>query len=174
MNTFFVSIFSVEEIVPSVTGMVWWHYMPCENNLQHWVYLEETIPGALWSKKKLLSKYWRRKIHYCIYITAWFNSWCPAEFSSIPNKTHPNQLIKLLLGILETSQQVCWGKLLQKTAGHRPSGTEFGHPWFNLYHSNWSPKVQYPVLHSETEPEVRVKLQLCCSCRNCFLTPSPV
>ncbi len=36
---------------------------------------------------------------------------CPAEFSSNPNQTHLKQLIKLLLGILQTSRQVCWGKL---------------------------------------------------------------
>ncbi len=30
----------------------------------------------------------------------------PAEFSSNPNQTHPKQLIKVL-GILETSRQVC-------------------------------------------------------------------
>uniref|UniRef100_A0A673FM63 Si:ch211-149b19.2 n=1 Tax=Sinocyclocheilus rhinocerous TaxID=307959 RepID=A0A673FM63_9TELE len=32
---------------------------------------------------------------------------CPAEFSSNPNQTHLKQLIKVLLGILETSRQVC-------------------------------------------------------------------
>ncbi len=32
---------------------------------------------------------------------------CPAEFSSNPNQTHLKQLIKVLLGILETSMQVC-------------------------------------------------------------------
>ncbi len=32
---------------------------------------------------------------------------CPAEFSCNPNQTHPKQLIKVLLGILETSRQVC-------------------------------------------------------------------
>ncbi len=31
----------------------------------------------------------------------------PAEFSSNPNQTHLKQLIKVLLGILETSRQVC-------------------------------------------------------------------
>ncbi len=36
---------------------------------------------------------------------------CPAEFSSNPNQTHLKQIIKVLLGILETSRQVCWGKL---------------------------------------------------------------
>ncbi|KAL0152606.1 hypothetical protein M9458_052329 [Cirrhinus mrigala] len=36
------------------------------------------------------------------------------EFSSNPNQTHLNQLIKVLLGILETSRQV-------NSAGHRPS-----------------------------------------------------
>ncbi len=34
---------------------------------------------------------------------------CPAEFSSNPNQTHLKQLIKVLLGILQTSRQVCWG-----------------------------------------------------------------
>ncbi len=32
---------------------------------------------------------------------------CPAEFSSNPNQTHLKQPIKVLLGILETSSQVC-------------------------------------------------------------------
>ncbi len=32
---------------------------------------------------------------------------CPAEFSSNPNQTHLKQLIKVLLGILEASMQVC-------------------------------------------------------------------
>ncbi len=54
---------------------------------------------------------------------------CPAEFSSNPNQTHLKQLIKLLLGILEASMQVCWGKLELNSAGHRPSRTEFGQPW---------------------------------------------
>ncbi len=31
----------------------------------------------------------------------------PAEFSSNPNQTHLKQLINVLLGILETSRQVC-------------------------------------------------------------------
>ncbi len=58
---------------------------------------------------------------------------CPIEFKSNPNQTHPKQLIKLLLGILEASMQVCWGKLELNTAGHRPSRTEFGQPCPNLY-----------------------------------------
>ncbi len=57
---------------------------------------------------------------------------CPAEFSSNPNQTHLKQLIKLLLGILETSMQVCWGKLELNSAGHWPSRTEFDDPWFSL------------------------------------------
>ncbi len=32
---------------------------------------------------------------------------CPAEFSSSTNQTHLKQLIKVLLGILEASMQVC-------------------------------------------------------------------
>ncbi len=51
---------------------------------------------------------------------------CPAAFGSNPNQTHLNHLIKVLLGILETSRQVCWGKLELNSAGHRPSRTEFG------------------------------------------------
>ncbi len=51
---------------------------------------------------------------------------CPAEFSCNPNQTHPKQLIKVLLGILETSRQVCWGKLELNSAGHLPSNTKFG------------------------------------------------
>ncbi len=57
---------------------------------------------------------------------------CPAEFSSNPSYTHLNQLIKLFLGILETSWQVCWGKLELNSARHRPSRTEFGHPCYRL------------------------------------------
>ncbi len=53
---------------------------------------------------------------------------CPAEFSSNPNQTHLKQLIKVFLGILETSRQVCWGKLELNSAGHRPSRTECGDP----------------------------------------------
>jgi len=34
---------------------------------------------------------------------------CPAEFSSNPNKTHIKWVIKLFLGILETSRKLCWG-----------------------------------------------------------------
>ncbi len=57
---------------------------------------------------------------------------CPAEFSSNPNQTHLKQLIKLLLGMLETSRQVCWGKLELNSAGHRPSRIKFDDPWFRL------------------------------------------
>ncbi len=32
--------------------------------------------------------------------------------------------------MLETSWQVCWGKLELNSAGHRPSRTKFGHPCF--------------------------------------------
>ncbi len=53
---------------------------------------------------------------------------CPAEFSSNPNQTHLKQLIKLLLGILQTSSQVCWDKLELNSAGHRPSRIKFGDP----------------------------------------------
>ncbi len=57
---------------------------------------------------------------------------CPAEFSSSPNQTHLKQLIKVLLGILETSRQVCWCKLELNSAGHRLSRTECGDPWSNV------------------------------------------
>ncbi len=50
-----------------------------------------------------------------------------------PNQTHLKQLIKLLLGILETSRQVFWGKLELNSAGHQPSRTVFGHPWFKPF-----------------------------------------
>ncbi len=43
---------------------------------------------------------------------------CPAEFSSNPNQTNLDQLIKA--GI-ETPRQVCWGKL---------ELNKFGDPWF--------------------------------------------
>ncbi len=55
---------------------------------------------------------------------------CPAEFSSSPNQTHLKQLIKVLLGILETSREVCWGKLELNSTGHRPSRIKFGDPCF--------------------------------------------
>ncbi len=54
----------------------------------------------------------------------------PAEFSSNPNQTHLKQLIKVLLGILETSMQVCWGKLELNSAGHRPCRIKFDDPCF--------------------------------------------
>ncbi len=53
---------------------------------------------------------------------------CPAEFSSNLNQTHLKQLIKLLLGILETSREVCWGKFELNSAGHRPSRIKFDDP----------------------------------------------
>ncbi len=57
---------------------------------------------------------------------------CLAEFSSNPNQTHLKKLIKVLLGILETSMQVCWSKLELNSAGRRPSRTEFGQPCAKL------------------------------------------
>ncbi len=57
----------------------------------------------------------------------------PAEFSSNPNQTHLKQLIKVLLGILETSRQVCWGKLELNSAGHRPSRIKFDDPWSTVH-----------------------------------------
>ncbi len=56
---------------------------------------------------------------------------CPAEFSSNPNQTHLKQLIKVLLGILETSRQVCWGKLELNSAGVL-SRIKFDDPWYRL------------------------------------------
>ncbi len=49
----------------------------------------------------------------------------PAEFSSNPNQTLLNQLIKVLLGIFKTSRQVCRGELgvLQDTGPPGPSLT---------------------------------------------------
>ncbi len=41
--------------------------------------------------------------------------------------------MKILLGMLETSRQVCWGKLELYSAGHWLFRTEFGDPWFNRY-----------------------------------------
>ncbi len=49
---------------------------------------------------------------------------CPAEFSSNPNQIHLKQLISVLKYILETSRQVCWGKLELNSAGHWPSKTK--------------------------------------------------
>ncbi len=76
---------------------------------------------------------------------------CPADFSSNPNQTHLKQLIKVLLGILEASMQVCWGKLELNSAGHRPSRTEFDDPCFRLspqclvqikaYSGQWPPTL---------------------------------
>ncbi len=58
---------------------------------------------------------------------------CPAEFGSNPNQTHLKQLIKILLGILETSRQV-WGKLELNSAGHRPSRIKFDDPCSSLFY----------------------------------------
>ncbi len=44
--------------------------------------------------------------------------------------THLKQLIKVLLGILETSRQVCWGKLELNSAGLRPSRIKFDDPCY--------------------------------------------
>ncbi len=63
----------------------------------------------------------------------------PAEFSSNPNQTHLKQLIKVL-GILETSRQVCWGKLELNSAGHRPSRIKFDDPWYTVYHIHYIAK----------------------------------
>ncbi len=75
---------------------------------------------------------------------------CPAEFSSNPNQTHLKQLIKLLLGILEASMQMCWSKLELNSAGHRPSRTEFGQPCkFDPSESWWSLTVfAWDILNS--------------------------
>jgi len=54
-----------------------------------------------------------------------------AEFSSNPNQTHLKQLIKVLLCVLQTSRQVCWGKLELNSAGHRPSRIKFDDPWLS-------------------------------------------
>ncbi len=54
-------------------------------------------------------------------------------YSSNPNQTHLKQLIKVLLGILQTSRQVCWGKLELNPAGHRPSRNKFDDPWFSWF-----------------------------------------
>ncbi len=61
----------------------------------------------------------------------------PAEFSSNPNQTHLKQLIKVLLGILETSMQVCWGKLELNSAGHRPSRIKFDDPCATRLVGEW-------------------------------------
>ncbi len=77
---------------------------------------------------------------------------CPAEFSSNPNQTHLKQLIKVLLGILQTARQVCWGKLELNSAGHRPSRTECGDPWCNAnifkINSVWS----MPLIRAKFSP----------------------
>ncbi len=53
---------------------------------------------------------------------------CSAEFSYKPYQTQLKQLIKLL-GIPETSTQVCWDKLELNSAGHGPSRIKFGDPY---------------------------------------------
>ncbi len=65
---------------------------------------------------------------------------CPAEFSSNPNQTHLNQLIKVLLGILETSRQVCWGKLELNSAGV----TLQGRVWWPLFYMLQTQSILYP------------------------------
>ncbi len=82
---------------------------------------------------------------------------CPAEFSSNPNQTPLNQLNKVLLGILETSRQVCWGKLELNSAGHRPSGNECGDPCSNVFNSRTgvssnSPQSIYIHTHVHIPP----------------------
>ncbi len=62
---------------------------------------------------------------------------CPVEFSSNPNQTHLKKLINVLLGILEISRQVCWGKLELNSAGHRPSRIKFGDPWSRVLKITW-------------------------------------
>ncbi|KAI2655091.1 Rhomboid-related protein 2 [Labeo rohita] len=54
---------------------------------------------------------------------------CPAEFSSNPNLTHLNQLIKLLLGILKTSRQVSF---VAHIAGG-VAGMTIGYVFFTSY-----------------------------------------
>ncbi len=39
---------------------------------------------------------------------------CAAEFSCNPSLTHPNKRIKVLLGVLETSRQVCSNSIVLK------------------------------------------------------------
>ncbi len=58
---------------------------------------------------------WWCRCCYCNLII--YNRFGPAEFSSNPNQTHLKQLIKVLLGRLETSRQVCWGKLELNSPG---------------------------------------------------------
>ncbi len=55
---------------------------------------------------------------------------CPAEISANPNQTHLNQLIMVLLGILETWRQMCWGKLELNSAG--PPGPSVVTPGLSL------------------------------------------
>ncbi len=62
---------------------------------------------------------------------------CPAEFISNPNQTHLKQLINVLLGILETSREVCWGKLELNSAGHRSSRIKFGDPCSRRSAERW-------------------------------------
>ncbi len=114
-----------------------------------WFYLFYLIIAIIWSVFQHLGLVTRRMcydVNVFVVSTLYIRghqvrSWragVPAEFSSNPNQTHLKQLIKLLLGILETSRQVCWGKLELNSAGHRPSRIKFDDPcstlWVNHLH----------------------------------------
>ncbi len=58
---------------------------------------------------------------------------CPAEFCSNPNQTHLNQLIKVLLGILETSKAGVLRQVGAKLCRTPPSRAECGDPCFTCY-----------------------------------------
>ncbi len=89
--------------------------------IMHYKVLSKVLPNILQMVMSIV-------YIYCKAGVTRHGSRCPAEFSSNPNQTHLKQLIKVLLGILETSRQVCWGKLELNSAGHRPSRIKFGDP----------------------------------------------
>ncbi len=86
----------------------------------HFFSYHRTVPGSIWPA------YFNALSQGSPYLV--LEGRCPVEFSSNPNQTHLKQLIELFLDILETSKQVCWGKLELNSAGHWPSRTQCGDP----------------------------------------------
>ncbi len=81
----------------------------------------------------------------------------PAEFSSNPNETHLDQLIKVLLGTLETPRQ-----LELNSAGHWPSRTETGEPdyrWTN--EASWSTETFLWLFREKIRSFESVKKKKC-------------
>ncbi len=90
---------------------------------------------------------------------------CPAEFSSNPNQTHLKQPNKILLGTLEASMQVCWGKLELNSAGHRPPpGPNLVTPDADGRHAagGWIQWVSVYLIHSHVPNFTQVLFQILC------------